>query len=548
MVDERARVKTFIYGSCVSRDTFGYVPKSFQLLKYVARQSLISAGTDASRLSAQLAAIKSDFQRRMVHGDLAGTLYEALTQAAPEVDLLLIDLVDERGGVIDLGESYVTKLAELWNAGGNEATQGKTQVQFGTDEHFDLWSSAAERFVDLVTSVDLLDKTVVLRTPWADRYESGEPLEIPTWMMPPATADHRYERYFTFLSNAGLRVITLPHELARTPADHQWGPSPFHYIDEAYEFLAREIGVAVEGGMSQPVLGRRDTTEWGPFTEFQGLDQFAASEGIPERLTVWEAGYPIDLLVEDNGSRTTLVSFHAALGGSALPPPIFTGLAISQYSGLNRIFVSDPGLLASGDLGLAWYLGTSELDLTSALTGILNVLQERLGANHFVFFGMSGGGFAALNISHEFPGSLALPVNPQTRILDYAEVHWDKMARDCLGSNSTDESRQVLEAHPRADQQKIYAAGFSNYVIYVQNQTNGHVVSQMVPWFEATQWSRQTTALMRDWGRGPIPPSASDLRDLLSQVAEAEGNWEGLAAKWGARPATRDWIRKVSGR
>lgn len=562
MPDEPAPIKTFIYGSCVSRDTFGYVPSHFQLLKYVARQSLISAGTDASALRTQLTPIESAFQQRMVHDDLAGTLQQALTQTAPEVDLLLIDLVDERGGVIDLDGSYVTKLAEFWSAGGREATRGRPHLELGSDEHFALWSAAAERFIGLVRSLGLFDKVVVLRTPWADRLATGEQLEIPTWMTPPDVANARYERYFEFLSRAGLRVISMPPELARTPADHQWGPSPFHYTDEAYEFLAHQIGLAAHGqqtgstatgleaseAVPLPHLERRDTSEWGDFTEFDGVEAFAASEGVPEQLTIWQSGYPIDLMVEDNDSETTLVSFHAALGGSSLRPPIFTGRAISQHSGLNRIFVSDPGLLASPDLGLAWYLGTSGFNLTKLLSQVIAALQERLDAQHLVFFGMSGGGFAALNFAHEFPGSLAVPVNPQTRILDYAEVHWDAMARACFGAATTEESRQVLETHPRADQRRVYGAGFSNHVIYVQNQTDGHVINQMVPWFEATDWSPRATALMRDWGKGHIAPPAPELRDLLGQVAEVEGNWENLAARWGARPANREWIRKVSGR
>lgn len=47
-------VRTFIWGSCVSRDTFGFLPEQFQLTTYVARQSLISAGNDASAVRSKL--------------------------------------------------------------------------------------------------------------------------------------------------------------------------------------------------------------------------------------------------------------------------------------------------------------------------------------------------------------------------------------------------------------------------------------------------------------------------------------------------------------
>src|SRR5699024_7132028 len=125
---------------------------------------------------------------------------------------------------------------------------------------------------------------------------------------------------------------------------------------------------------------RRDTSAWGggDFTEVSSSSEIPAT--LPESLylTIWHNGFPLDLYVENLGAPTTLVSFHAALGGSGLKPPIFTGRAISASSGMNRIFVSDPGLLAADDLGLAWYLGTDTLNLTALLTESIRELQARI--------------------------------------------------------------------------------------------------------------------------------------------------------------------------
>lgn len=182
-------VKTFIYGSCVSRDTFEFLDANFDLIRYVARQSMVSAGTDARVLRPQLEQIDSAFQSRMVTGDLSGDLPSALATAAPELDLLLVDLVDERGGVIDVDGAYVTKLSEFWSSGGQRATRGMEHHPFGTDLHFALWQASAVRFVRQLVDLELVPKTVVLRTPWASRYDDGEPLEIPDWMLSPAEAD-----------------------------------------------------------------------------------------------------------------------------------------------------------------------------------------------------------------------------------------------------------------------------------------------------------------------------------------------------------------------
>ncbi|MGO0577035.1 DUF6270 domain-containing protein [Ornithinimicrobium panacihumi] len=542
-------MNTFIFGSCVSRDTFGFLGDDFHLTRYVARQSAISASTDASALLAKLKPIDSPFQQRMVVNDLAGDLPVALESVADEIDVVLVDLIDERGGVIDTGGGrFATKLSEFWSAGGREAVSGMTQYPFGSDQHFALWQEGVDRFVAQLEGLRLKDRTLVLRTPWASKFEDGQVLEVPEWMIHPADADQMYVRYFGHLKAQGLQILELPTDLARTPRNHRWGASPFHYIDAAYEFLADGIKEAFRQPR-RPHMERRNTAEWGDFSDFSNVSEIERTAQLPELITLWQGGFPIDLMVEDNGAATTLVSFHAALGGSGLQPPVFTGRAISAGIGVNRVFVSDPSLLSSKDLGLAWYLGTQELDLTDVLTRVLSTLQTKLGAQHLVFFGMSGGGFASLNLSHQFPGSLAVPVNPQTRILDYAPVHWQAMANACLGTRSEDEARRALEAHPRADQRQVYEAGFDNYVIYVQNSADGHVSNQMVPWLEAVGWSERAPVLMRDWGQGHKPPPPTYLREMLSKIAGAEGRWAGLADVWGAevRPS-RQWVRELSGR
>ena len=544
---EQDQVRTFIYGSCVSRDTFKYLPEGFVLHRYVARQSLISAGNTASGVKEKLTPLKSQFQQRMVAGDLEGNLYSSLQNAATSVDLVLIDLVDERGGVVEVGGGYATKLNEFWGAGGREASRGAKQLTFGSDEHFRLWAAGATRLVEELSRLDLRRRTVVLRAEWASTFEDGEAFTVPDWMTAPAEANQAYERYFGYLGRLGLRIVTLPHELAHTSHDHEWGASPFHYQDAAYEYFAREISGAVDVEVAEPEqdigdeaprlhLERRDTSAWGDFTDLDSPDEIAEADLSSGYLTVWQDGMPFDLLVDDIGAETTLVSFHAALGGSGLKPPIFTARTVSDGIGLNRIFVSDPGLLAGEDLGIAWYLGTSEVDATAVLTKIIAALQQRMGAKHLVFFGMSGGGFAALNLSHEFPGSLAIPVNPQTRILDYLEEHWDDLGRYCLGAADAEESRELLEQHPRADLRRIYADGFENTVIYVQNESDGHVKRQMRPWLEAatSTGDGRIYTLFGNWGRGHVPPNARELKPMLAAVSETHGIWRRVADAWGA--------------
>lgn len=234
-------MRVLIYGSCVSRDTFEFLPDSYSLLSYVARQSAISAGAPAVDVLGRIKRLPSDFQQRMVRGDVKGDLHQVVRRLAPQTDLVLVDLVDERGGVLSIGGGYVTKLAEFWAAGGKDVAARAPHVPFGSAEHFELWSKGIDRLVHVLREEGLLERTLVLRTPWARLDPDGDPIPVPGWMMDPDRANDLYRRYFNHVSAAGLSTVSLPDELARSPLDHRWGPSPFHYSEAAYRFLASRI-------------------------------------------------------------------------------------------------------------------------------------------------------------------------------------------------------------------------------------------------------------------------------------------------------------------
>ncbi|ADU47662.1 hypothetical protein Intca_1143 [Intrasporangium calvum DSM 43043] len=233
-----------IHGSCVSRDTFEFLPASYRLVNYVARQSAISVGNSAPGISDRLPRLSSPFQDRMIRGDIRGDLLERIRALAEEVDLVLVDLVDERGGVVAIGDGYATRLAEFWSNGGKELAKGAEHIAFGTQRHFSLWAGAFDRIVSELESLGLLAKVLVLSTPWAEKLEDGSPLGVPEWMTAPKVANEEYARYFDHLESRGLRLLRLPDRLALSSTEHRWGPSPFHYTDAAYEWLAQGISRA----------------------------------------------------------------------------------------------------------------------------------------------------------------------------------------------------------------------------------------------------------------------------------------------------------------
>ncbi|MBC9821929.1 DUF6270 domain-containing protein [Terrabacter sp. MAHUQ-38] len=556
--DERDETRTLIYGSCVSRDTFEFLPDTYRLVTYVARQSAISAGAPADGVLTRLKQLPSAFQNRMVGGDVRGDLPAVLERNAQDVDLVLIDLIDERGGVVPIGGGFVTKLAELWSAGGREVTAGIPLLEFGTNEHFDAWSGSFEAVVGHLNRLGLKKRTVVLRTPWAKLAPDGSPIPIPSWMTAPDTANRLYQRYFEHVERLGLTVIDLPEDLARSPLDHRWGPSPFHYMEPAYRHLADGIAAFAAAPQraeplqteaispaAEPVsvnafteVGRRDPSTWGEAQIFGSVRDLAGARPRNGLVTLITEAAPVDLLVEDNQASTTVVSLHASMGQKPMDLPIFTGRSVTEGLPVNRIFVSDASLCLDPELKLGWYLGGTGLDLTRLLHDAISAIQVGFGARHLVFFGMSGGGFASLNLSHTFPGSLAVPVNAQTRIADYHPPAWQAFAAACLGAVGAEAALAALDAHPRADLRRVYAGGFDNSVIYLQNSQDAHVTTQLRPWLQALPTHDGVHLLLREWGRGHVPPTARELRSLMQDVAPVDGDWAALARRWGAVPAT----------
>ncbi|MGX9900561.1 DUF6270 domain-containing protein [Arthrobacter sp. SA17] len=167
-----------IYGSCVSRDAFEENTDSQTLLGYVARQSMISAMSRPTNLL-NGDALASSFQNRSLTGDLKSNLLQTIRRHAAETDLLVIDLTDERLGVVSLPDkTYVTRSQELVSSGRLDSLEGPARfINVATERHWVLWESAATRFFNALTSLGLKDRTLILNTPWAEFTETGDAVE-----------------------------------------------------------------------------------------------------------------------------------------------------------------------------------------------------------------------------------------------------------------------------------------------------------------------------------------------------------------------------------
>ncbi|UQN28081.1 DUF6270 domain-containing protein [Brachybacterium kimchii] len=236
-------LRVAIYGSCVARDTVDLAaPEGVEVVDYVARQSLLSIGKDASSRFPEHDDVDSPFQRRQMLGDFAGDAARRVMDAAPSTDVLLWDLTDERHGVqAYLDGTVVTRSIDVMRSPAVKAAlRGSLHVPFGDEDHFAAWTGAAESFHGELARAGLVEKTVVLAVPWAQTSLDGESTPWSMGISAP-DANERFSRYYDHLRSLGLRVLALEDEAVHSDPAHRWGHAPFHYAQDVYERIAAEV-------------------------------------------------------------------------------------------------------------------------------------------------------------------------------------------------------------------------------------------------------------------------------------------------------------------
>lgn len=233
-----------IHGSCVSRDTFEFLPKGTELERYIARQSLISAGSTADG-TIDPEQLTSAFQRRMLTNDVAGDAFDQLREVADQTDLLVCDLCDERLGIFTTADgSTLTRTVEgLANELYPES--GLTLHELGEDDHFTLFVEAVDRWAEVIEEVGLSERVVMLHVPWAARTIDGEDTP-PSFRLSADLANVTYSRYYYAVFDRLNPYVIRPRVPVVAQSDHHWGPAPFHYVDEVHADLAEQLAELAE--------------------------------------------------------------------------------------------------------------------------------------------------------------------------------------------------------------------------------------------------------------------------------------------------------------
>lgn len=230
-------MRLFIAGSCVSRDAF--TPKNsdqFVIGKYTARYSLARLALPAidtiprDKLDLNL---KSKFQKRILISEMENNLLGLMSEI--EFDKLLIDCVDERFGLIEYLNTYVTNSDEFRRA---KLTKNSValKIQPHTQEYFDLWELGFKKVIDQVGK----DKIIVNDVYWANKLDSGDAVSTPQRI------EYCNEIMRNLYKIAGKYIsknqfVNYPKEIFVGDSNHKWGKSPFHYTQDVYDYLIQYL-------------------------------------------------------------------------------------------------------------------------------------------------------------------------------------------------------------------------------------------------------------------------------------------------------------------
>lgn len=130
-----------------------------------------------------------------------------------------------------------------------------------------------------------------------------------------------------------------------------------------------------------------------------------------------------------NFSSSTIYSFYF---------PNFVGDALAEELGVNLLAIADPSVSLHNEVRLGWYLGNRAIGrLDKILVPVIERALAGMKTRRTIFFGNSGGGYAALDYGSVFEGSIILTVNPRLRFGSFSTKDFGRYMRYChpgLGS------------------------------------------------------------------------------------------------------------------
>ncbi|MDO9430057.1 MAG: DUF6270 domain-containing protein [Pseudomonadota bacterium] len=241
--------KVAIVGSCITRDLWPIVGAEPSDLLYISRTSLPSLfarpleGVETAQEPPHGLGV---FTHRAMVNDLKKRALAALVAYQPTH--IIFDFIDERLDLFCVGGTIVTHSWELDVSGylAQPAFEGAATISRTSTACDLLWLQAADEMAAFIQSTPLRDAVLIVHeAQWATGYqdEAGELRDFADVVeifqgKPAPIAEHNamldfYQPAFRARLPQAVSVTASP-DLHLASAQHRWGLSPFHYVDDYY--------------------------------------------------------------------------------------------------------------------------------------------------------------------------------------------------------------------------------------------------------------------------------------------------------------------------
>jgi len=232
------KIKVLILGSCVSRDAFEFDSSgTFQVVDYYPRTSLASIYACDHKVELKsLPNISSPFQKKSIERDFNKDFITDLPNI--HFDVLLLDLIDDR---FDLAEApngaYFTVSNELIESGFD--FDKCRNINSRSNEKFHIWELGWQKFIKHLASINVLQKLYVNAPYWASTTTDGMPFHEDYVEENNLLLRRIYKRIAKDLPFS--QILSFDKNNCVAADNHKWGSQPFHYKNEFYIKLLRQI-------------------------------------------------------------------------------------------------------------------------------------------------------------------------------------------------------------------------------------------------------------------------------------------------------------------
>lgn len=285
-----------------------------------------------------------------------------------------------------------------------------------------------------------------------------------------------------------------------------------------------------QGGIYHCEIGLRDQPA---LVRSRNLILMPADALAPEDLDAWPAQpgplrlrgprHVFPALFQPGAPQRLYVLLTGAVDRKRIALPKFARWSWAERFPGHVLALDDPTLELDDALELGWFMGRRDADATAELADIIAAFAERLGVapGGIVFYGSSGGGFAALALAHRLQGSVAVAINPQVDATRFFSRQRDDLLRVAFGGLSPEQAAATLRE--RFCMQHAWQGETHSRAIVVQNRQDLHHYTKHYPLLAQALGLPAQTGYSRDWrhfsllysdpaGHGPEP------QDLVATI------------------------------